>query len=123
MRDYANLDNGVTGDASKWAKMLNSAALAADTFPRMHGSEVNAEWLERDEEAMTVPVLIETPEGLGMDMPEDSLTVKEIAEMLGEDTSVEVIGALSSYPTHPHNILINALLKMLQANQDCRAGR
>ena len=103
--------------------MLNSAALAADAFPRMHGSEVNAEWLERDEEAMTVPVLIETPEGLGMDMPEDSLTVKDIAEMLGEDTSVEVIGALSSYPTHPHNILINALLKMLQANQDCRAGR
>ncbi|KZV67975.1 Clavaminate synthase-like protein [Peniophora sp. CONT] len=95
VRDYANLNNGVTSDASKWSKMLNSAALAADAFPRMQGSDVNAEWLERDEDALTVPVLIERPEGLGMDMPDESLTVKEIADMLGEDTSVEVIDVAS----------------------------
>lgn len=71
--------------------MMQGKVIKPDPFKRMHGSEVTTEWLESDPEALQEPILVETPEGLGMEMPE-GLTVRQIAESLGEHTPVEVIG-------------------------------
>jgi F-box/leucine-rich repeat protein 10/11 len=58
----------------------------------MRGSDLNEEWLEDDSTAMTEPVIIEEPDGLGMMMPPSTLTVPEIANILGHNTPLEVIG-------------------------------
>jgi len=58
----------------------------------MRGSDLNEEWLEDDSTAMTEPVIVEDPDGLGMMMPPTTLTVPEIANILGYNTPLEVIG-------------------------------
>jgi F-box/leucine-rich repeat protein 10/11 len=63
----------------------------------MRGSDLTEEWLESDPTAMTEPVIIEQPEGLGMMMPPTSLTVPEIANILGPETPLEVIGMQSQF--------------------------
>lgn len=73
--------------------MMQGKAIKPDTFKRMEGSDVTLEWLESDPSAMREPIIIEKPDGLGMKMPED-ITVGDIAEALGRNTAVEVIGEL-----------------------------
>jgi hypothetical protein len=64
---------------------------APDRFARLHGDQLTKEWAERT--GCTEPVVVpkEYREGLGMVMPKD-LTVKKVAELVGGDTKVEVIG-------------------------------
>lgn len=64
----------------------------------MNGSDVGLEWLENDEDAMKEPVVIEDPEGLGMKMPDADFTVSDVADIVGHETPVEVIGMIT-YPT------------------------
>lgn len=75
--------------------MMQGKTIKADPFKRMDGSEVTVEWLETDPTAMREPIVIEKPDGLGLKMPED-ITVADIAETLGEDMPVEVIGRYPS---------------------------
>jgi hypothetical protein len=62
-----------------------------DRFLRLQGHELTKEWAERTgcKEPVVVPRGQE--EGMGMVMPVD-LTVRKVAEMVGEDSKVEVIG-------------------------------
>ena len=60
-------------------------------FARLHGHELTKEWAERTGCKEPVVVPAEFQEGLDMAMPKD-LTVKKVAELVGEDTKVEVIG-------------------------------
>lgn len=78
----------------RWLRMMQGKTIKPDPFKRMAGSEVIVEWLESDPNAMTEPIVIESPDGLGMKMPE-GLTVSGVAEILGENTPVEVIGEVS----------------------------
>jgi hypothetical protein len=71
--------------------MMKNKTIRSDPFKRIEGSEVTVEWLDTDPSAMREPFVIESPEGLGLEMPEN-ITVQEIAEILGEATPVEVIG-------------------------------
>lgn len=66
----------------------------------MTGQEVSLTWLEQDEDAMREPIVIEKPDGLGMKMPSEDITIEEIAEIVGEATPVEVIGTSSLYYLH-----------------------
>ena len=59
----------------------------------MTGAELTQDWLDSDPTAMTEPIVIEEPDGLGMAMPPSSLTVPEIATTLGHETPLEVIGS------------------------------
>jgi F-box/leucine-rich repeat protein 10/11 len=77
---------------------LESKTFNRDEFKRMEGSDLTEEWLYNDATAMTEPVIIERPEGLGMMMPPSSLTVPEIANILGPETPLEVIGLHSHSP-------------------------
>nr|GAT57580.1 jumonji superfamily protein [Mycena chlorophos] len=92
-QDYANMSLGMTTDPSRWQRLLESKAgsFKPERFKRMHGSQVNLEWLEDDDDAMTAPIVIETKDGLGMKMPKDDLTVRDVANLVGEDVPVEVI--------------------------------
>jgi F-box/leucine-rich repeat protein 10/11 len=60
----------------------------------MKGSDLRLEWLETDDSAMREPIVVETPEGLGMKMPPNDFTVDDVVELVGEDTPVEVIGIM-----------------------------
>ena len=81
--------------------MMQGKTIKPDPFKRMKGADVTLEWLENDESAMKEPVVIEKPDGLGMKMPED-ITVSDVAEIVGEDTPVEVIGAPIIYVASVH---------------------
>ncbi|KAF8634158.1 hypothetical protein AX17_004276 [Amanita inopinata Kibby_2008] len=90
-RDYANLNSGQTFDPHRWLKMLEGKAIKEDPFQHMFGSSICPSWLEQDESAMTEPVVIEKPDGLGMKMPPKDFTVRNIVELVGAETPIEVI--------------------------------
>lgn len=90
--DYANLDSGMHTDPNRWMRMLEGKKIKESTFKKMNGADVGLEWLESDDSAMREPFIVETPEGLGMKMPDADFTVDDVAEAVGEDTPVEVIG-------------------------------
>lgn len=94
--DYANLDSGLQSDPNRWTRMLEGKTIKDDNFQRMQGSEVGLEWLESNPNAMREPFVVETPDGLGMKMPDEDFSVDSVAEVVGEDTPVEVIGTLKS---------------------------
>lgn len=77
----------------RWLRMMQGKTIKPDPFKRMDGSDVTVEWLETDPFALREPIVVETSDGLGLEMPKD-ITVAEIAETLGENTPVEVIGEL-----------------------------
>ena len=63
-------------------------------FKRMKGVDMDS-WLENEpDNAMKEPIIIEKPDGLGMKMPPEGLTVEHVAEYIGEDVPLEVIGQL-----------------------------
>ncbi|KAF9496072.1 Clavaminate synthase-like protein [Pleurotus eryngii] len=99
-RDYANLNAGVGSDPSRWTRLMEGKAIKNARFKHMHGSEVGVEWLEEDEQAMTEPIIIDNPEGLGMQMPASDFTVSDVADIVGEDHPVEVID-VSTQSTSP----------------------
>jgi F-box/leucine-rich repeat protein 10/11 len=94
-RDYASLDSGISFDPARWQKILQEKRTDGDPFKRMHGGDLGLSWLDENEMAMREPIVIENPEGLEMKMPSSDLTVGEVAELVGKDTPVEVIGACS----------------------------
>ncbi|KIY51157.1 Clavaminate synthase-like protein [Fistulina hepatica ATCC 64428] len=95
--DYANLNGGfIPSDASKWIKKLQGKVIHAERFQRMSGRDVGIEWLESEPEtAMLEPMVIEEPDGLGMEMPPADLSVDDITQLVGESTPVEVMDVSS----------------------------
>jgi hypothetical protein len=91
-RDYANLNSGLESDPRKWMRLLQGKVIGDATFKRMKGADVGLEWLDTDENAMREPIVVDIPDGLGMKMPPKTFTVDDVAELVGEDTQVEVIG-------------------------------
>ncbi|KAG6901498.1 hypothetical protein C0995_011093 [Termitomyces sp. Mi166 len=94
-RDYANLNSGLGSDPRRWSRFLEHKTFKEDPFKRLEGSQVRLEWLEEDQTAMTEPIVIERPDGLGMTMPPTDFTVDDVVELVGEDTPVEVIDVAS----------------------------
>jgi hypothetical protein len=90
--DYANLDSGLQSDPNRWTRILEGKAIKDDRFRRLEGKAVGLEWLENDDSAMREPFVVETPEGLGMKMPDEDFSIDDVAEIVGQDTPVEVIG-------------------------------
>jgi hypothetical protein len=72
--------------------VLESKGVPEADFKRMRGSQVGLEWLNSDDNALREPIVIESAEGLGMKMPKSNITIRNIAESIGEDIPVEVIG-------------------------------
>jgi hypothetical protein len=108
-QDYAGIHAGDGGAAgSRWAALLRDKALAPDTFQRMDGSALTREWLDGTPDALREPVVIEHPDGLGMDMPGPEFTVQDVADAVGADMPVEVIGASVPRPSHRRTLTAGA---------------
>jgi len=95
--DYTSLNLGETTGISPDQHAYNAffegdspRKFAADRFQRMYGHELTKEWAERT--GCNEPVVIPRGHsaGMGMVMPVD-LTVRKVAEMVGQDEKVEVI--------------------------------
>ena len=84
--------------------MLEGKDIKPHNFKRMQGSELTVEWVEHDTDAFRAPILIETPEGLGMEMPESTFSPRDVADVLGGDTPVEVIG---EFNISTHLLVVN----------------
>jgi F-box/leucine-rich repeat protein 10/11 len=95
--DYANLNAGVESDPSRWLRVIQSKPIRDDNFRRMKGADVGLEWLENDETAMREPIVVENPEGLRMKMPPPEFSVQDVADEVGPETPVEVIGECIRY--------------------------
>ncbi|RKP15109.1 hypothetical protein BJ684DRAFT_7523, partial [Piptocephalis cylindrospora] len=72
-------------------EVLDTFSFTPDTFPRLQGTEVTMNWLRSSETPLNTPIIISSPEGLGMDMPPASLTARDVASMMGPQSSVEVM--------------------------------
>ncbi|KAI6043099.1 hypothetical protein EDC04DRAFT_2654557 [Pisolithus marmoratus] len=70
--NYASLNSGVESDPTRWLRVIQSKSIQDDQFKRMN-----------------------VPEGLGMRMPSPDCTVTDVANMVGRETSVEVIDVAS----------------------------
>lgn len=101
--DYTSLNLGDTtnilSDQHAYNAFFEGDAprkFAPDRFERMHGKDLTKDWAERTgcKEPVVIPKGMS--EGMGMVMP-TNLTVRKVAEMVGEDTKVEVIGIIPSY--------------------------
>ncbi|GAA5955986.1 hypothetical protein JCM21900_002639 [Sporobolomyces salmonicolor] len=96
--DYANLNEHLPASADRWTKVIasreESGQIRPDGFRRMKPEEVTDEWVY-GENGMLEPFVVEEPEGLGMRMPRRDIPVKEIAELVGPKTPLEVIDCAS----------------------------
>jgi hypothetical protein len=81
--------------------VIRDKTIHPDTFRRVKGEDLSREWLDQDPLAMTEPIVIENAEGLGMRMPGKEFTVNNVAELVGPDTPVEVMGECSLYYLYP----------------------
>jgi hypothetical protein len=81
-------------DPQRWLKMMEGKPIHKHNFQLMKGQEVGLQWIEEDENAMKEPVIIEVPDGLRMQMPSSNITVEQIAEKVGPNTPLEVIGTV-----------------------------
>lgn len=86
--------------------MLENKEIKKDPFRRFKGGELE-EWLEQDDDALREPIVIEDPEGLGMSMPPNTLSVEDVAGYIGEGTPVEVIG--EKFVLRPCSLLTSSL--------------
>lgn len=73
-------------------RILEDKTIKDDPFQRLKGNVVGLEWLADDENAMREPIVIESPDGLGMKMPPEYFTVDDVVQLIGDHTPVEVIG-------------------------------
>ncbi|KAJ4480470.1 jumonji protein [Lentinula edodes] len=94
-KNYANIEAGVNSDPKRFLKMMEGKEIKDDSFRRMEGSQVGLEWVEENESAMKEPIVIESPEGLGMNMPDENFTVDDVGLLVGEKNPIEVIDVAS----------------------------
>ncbi|KIK63840.1 hypothetical protein GYMLUDRAFT_71958 [Collybiopsis luxurians FD-317 M1] len=94
-KNYANIEAGVNSDPKRFLNMMEGKEIKEASFRKMEGSKVGLEWLEEDGTAMTEPIVIEDPEGLGMNMPDDPFTVDDVGLLVGEKNPIEVIDVAS----------------------------
>ncbi|BGP17296.1 JmjC domain-containing histone demethylation protein 1 [Rhodosporidiobolus nylandii] len=115
--DYANLDQHLPASAEKWAKVIEARTKAGKivdgfeaggegggpAFRRMRAEELTDEWVY-GEEGFKEPFVVEEPEGLGMKMPPTTTTVRDVAELVGPETPLEVIDVASQSSLNNWNL-------------------
>ncbi|KAL1917515.1 uncharacterized protein VTP21DRAFT_3908 [Calcarisporiella thermophila] len=85
--NYANLNS--TGETGlNWSRLVESRRFSKDPFLRMQGQDFTIEWARAS--GMREPIIFENSEGLDMKMPASTLTVREIAKIIG-DVPVEIM--------------------------------
>ncbi|OZJ03933.1 hypothetical protein BZG36_03611 [Bifiguratus adelaidae] len=91
--NYADLNEGMVGDQRVWSKLLAGKKLSDASFARLHGSLFTIDWVRVH--GLQEPVIFPHPEGLDMSMPDPALSVRDVAQLVGKHTPVEVIDVAS----------------------------
>ena len=79
--NYADLENGLTGNPYKWKRVLDSKQFQKHKFRKIRGEQLTIDWIRWF--GLEEPIIIENPDGLDMVMPHKDITVSEIAEAVG----------------------------------------
>ncbi|KAJ2956101.1 hypothetical protein NQZ79_g7998 [Umbelopsis isabellina] len=87
--NYADMNEGLTGDEKIWEKIINSKEFATDPFKRYRGSDFSIDTIR--ENGLDQPIVFEQPDDLDMTMPSPDITVRDIADLIGGDQHVDVI--------------------------------
>jgi hypothetical protein len=61
----------------------------------MRAEQLTVQWLESDPTAFCEPIFIENPEGLDMKVLPTDIKISEIADLVGRDWPIDVIGESS----------------------------
>ncbi|KAJ1642428.1 JmjC domain-containing histone demethylation protein 1 [Coemansia asiatica] len=92
--DYIRLNEGQPATFNQYLLRLDEHEFLEDEFDHLeNGSQVTRDWIRSRD--TNDPFIVKNAQGLGMIMPDPSLTVKEIASIIGEDTPVSVMDVLT----------------------------
>lgn len=97
--NYAQLNEGTAaGDERIWKKLLQVKHFKKEEFKRYPACDVNLDLIRKT--GMREPFIIEKNEPeLDMKMPPADISVQQIAQLVGEDTLVDVIDVVSQTET------------------------
>ncbi|TPX67647.1 hypothetical protein SpCBS45565_g03619 [Spizellomyces sp. 'palustris'] len=87
--NYSELNQGVAVEEHRFTKLLKARSFAPDRFQRLQGRDVTLDWARTT--GLKEPIVIESPEGLDMCMPDKSLIVNQVADLCGREREVDVI--------------------------------
>ncbi|KAJ2206069.1 JmjC domain-containing histone demethylation protein 1, partial [Coemansia sp. RSA 518] len=88
------LNEGQPATFNQYLLRLDGHEFMDDEFEHLDdGHEVTVEWLRSRD--TNDPFVVESAQGLGMEMPESKITVAEIADIMGRETSVSVMDVLT----------------------------
>lgn len=80
--NYADMNEGLTGDEKIWEKIINSKQFTADPFKRYRGDQVSLDMIRQN--GLTEPIVFPDPAGLDLTMPQSDITVRDIADLVGK---------------------------------------
>lgn len=84
-----------SGVINPWHAVAESRPLVTGAFPPTKASALTLEWLETDPKAFTEPIFIVSPEGLGMHVLPNLMSISEIAAAVGPEKAIDVIDVAS----------------------------
>lgn len=92
--NYANLNEHLQPDPNRFYNVVQSKRIETEhgfkVFEDGHG--LTLDWVLNHPESMTEPLIIKEKTGLGMRVPSENITVTQVAQIVGNDMPVEVIG-------------------------------
>lgn len=83
-----------------WYHVAEHKKPIVDAFQHMRAEDVTVEWIDTDPRAFMQPFIIDEPEGLDMSVLPKDMRVSEIAEIVGPDRPLDVIGELYARFVH-----------------------
>ncbi|KAJ1945906.1 JmjC domain-containing histone demethylation protein 1, partial [Linderina macrospora] len=92
--DYTKLNDGQPATFNQYLLRIDAHEFAEDEFEHLEtGHTVTVDWIRHRD--TNDPFVVDSPEGLGMQMPGQDTTVRDIAKIIGEETSVSVMDVLT----------------------------
>lgn len=98
--DYASPEPQAQAGPSKpsgsksnpWKAVAESRPLTKTHFRKMKPEQLTVDWLENDPQAFMEPIFIDHAQGLDMKVLPSDIKISEIAELVGPDKPLDVIG-------------------------------
>ncbi|KAJ3015584.1 JmjC domain-containing histone demethylation protein 1 [Thoreauomyces humboldtii] len=87
--NYNELNEGLATEEYRFTKILEARTFAKESFQRLEGKDLTVEWARRN--GLREPVIVDSPEGLDIKMPDRTLVVDQVADLCGRDRQVDAI--------------------------------
>mgnify|MGYP001047820319 CR=1 FL=1 len=102
LHNYAEVDNGVRAEDSKYTRALEHRFFDEAKFETVEGHEVTRQFLI--ETGFPAPVLVKDAAGLGLSMPPESFSVDEIVRLVGGERDMNVIEVATQQEIEGYNL-------------------